>query len=263
MSRAAYHHQAPLFFLAYSVVAQALAISTAVILRSHTESLALVILGYTSAILLTSRAFSMPRSWMLMNALLGPCTLFILLGELPTTLPALLIAVTLLLYAPTFWTRVPYYPTSSPTYQAVETILRESTTDRQQLKRSFSFLDVGSGFGGLLNFLSRRFPEANFEGVEISPLAFAASWLRFCLRSNVRIRFRSLWSCTLRHYDVVYAFLSPGPMPQLYEKARQEMQPSSVMIVNSFPLPTPATQEIEVPDRRGSTLYIYVNRDSP
>jgi hypothetical protein len=62
--------------------------------------------------------------------------------------------------------------------------------------------------------------------------------------------------------DVVYAFLSPAPMKQLWAKAQAEMTPGSLFVSNSFPVPgasrprlstwtAPATSALLLPDVEG------------
>ena len=58
--------------------------------------------------------------------------------------------------------------------------------------------------------------------------------------------------------DVVYAFLSPAPMPALGEKARREMPPGSLFISNSFAVPdVEASDIVEIDDARQTRLYCY------
>ena len=74
----------------------------------------------------------------------------------------------------------------------------------------------------------------------------------------LNLRYRSLWREPLGDYDVVYCFLSPAPMAELWAKARREMRPGSLLVSNSFPIEgvTPDAV-IEVPDRRRTRLYLY------
>jgi hypothetical protein len=62
----------------------------------------------------------------------------------------------------------------------------------------------------------------------------------------------------LAKYDVVYAYLSPVPMADLWKKARLEMRPGSLFVSNGFIVPDVwPTQAIALGDRVGSTLYIW------
>jgi hypothetical protein len=62
----------------------------------------------------------------------------------------------------------------------------------------------------------------------------------------------------LGDYDVVYAFLSPAPMPRLWEKVQAEMQPGNLFISNSFPVPGATPDRIiEVDCTPPRPLYCY------
>ena len=87
------------------------------------------------------------------------------------------------------------------------------------------FVDLGAGLGGPLAFLAKARPDGFFLGVEASPLTFAIAWLRTLpCRGNCKVRWGSLWNQDLSGFEVVYAFLSPAPMPELWAKAEREMR---------------------------------------
>jgi len=147
--------------------------------------------------------------------------------------------------------RVPLYLTGS----AAE---RQLAQRLQALPDGFSFIDLGSGLGGTLLRLARVYPSARFVGVETAPLTFVLCWLRCLLQRNCRVRFRSFWREPLARYDVVYCFLSPAPMPALWQKAKVEMRPDALLISNSFEVPGVAAQEtLLVDDWRRSQLLIW------
>ena len=92
----------------------------------------------------------------------------------------------------------------------------------------------------------------------IAPLTWLVGLLLGVGRPNIRWRWDDLWQADLGNYDVVYAFLSPAPMPRLWEKVQAEMKPGSLFISNSFPVPgaTP-DQVIEVDCTPPRPLYCY------
>ena len=95
-------------------------------------------------------------------------------------------------------------------------------------------------------------------GVEYSPLTWAIGWLRTRRLKNVEWRYADLWSTPLGKYDVVYAFLSPAPMPELWRKVQAEMPAGSLFVSNSFAVPDVTPSEIvEVGDGRQTQLYCY------
>lgn len=105
----------------------------------------------------------------------------------------------------------------------------------QRLPRQGRLIDLGCGLGGPLARINKLHPDANLTGVETAPLNWLLAKIR--LSGRATIRFGSLWKAHLGTYDIVYAYLSPAPMAQLWEKARNEMKPGSLLISNSFAIP--------------------------
>lgn len=196
-----------------------------------------------------ARLLTLPGSWQLLNFLI-PFLLYLSLDfTLPTWLPLSAVILALLIYIPTVWTRVPYYPTSRAMYSV---ILGELPTEKE-----FSFIDLGCGFGQPVSFLAARRPNGKFVGVEVGPLPYFLAKLRFLLRRNARIELQSLWKTDLSKYDFVYAFLAPGPMPALWEKAKAEMKSGSVFLTNTFATEEMASKVIPVADRRKTKLFVH------
>ena len=130
-------------------------------------------------------------------------------------------------YWTTFRTRVPLYLSSNEACERVAALLPAD--------RAFSFLDIGCGVGTVLAE----------SGAALSGRAsFAVSRSRRCpsrcpgcarRRLGVSPRNASISGAqTSRQYDVVYAFLSPVPMSELWRKARAEMRPGSLLVSNTF-----------------------------
>jgi hypothetical protein len=122
-------------------------------------------------------------------------------------------------------TRVPLY-LSSP--RAAEELAH-------RLPKQGQLLDLGCGLGGPLARIHKLRPDACLAGVEAAPLNWLIAKLR--LRGKADIRLGSLWNRNLASQDIVYAYLSPAPMPRLWEKVRAEMKPGSLFISNSFAVP--------------------------
>jgi len=163
--------------------------------------------------------------------------------------PLALLAL-LLVYGGGVLTRVPLYNSNRAAWAALLALLPPTPT---------SFADLGAGLGGPLAFLARQRPESRFHGVEASPLTWLAARLRTLpLRDNCSVRWGSLWREDLGRYDVVYAFLSPAPMPDLWAKARREMRPGSLLVSNTFGIPgQPPLRTIPLPGRKDACLMVW------
>ena len=203
------------------------------------------------AAFLLARFLRLPRPWQIFNLILPPGALLTAQAALPAWLPAAAVLLTALIFAPTFWTRVPFYPTSKQMYEVIAEHLPDG--------RDFTFIDLGCGFGTLLMHLARVRPRGRYRGVEIGLLPYLIAKCRAALggRGRIEISLKSFWNLPLGGYNYVYAFLAPPPMPRLWEKARRELKPGAVFLVNSFPAPAKADSIQAVDDRRACKLYLY------
>lgn len=244
-------HRAPLYFLVLSILCQLVGMGVLSMLQDLLVSPQVLLALHSILAFLLSRWLGLTLPWQLFNLLLAPSVVAYLYFELPSGWAFGALVVTLLLYAPTFWTRVPYFPTHPRLYDTVAGLI--------PTQKSVKVLDLGCGMGRLLNYLGKVRPDASFTGVEISPLAFALAklWLRLNGRENVSVRLKNFWNMSLADYDIVYAFLAPGPMPALWEKAREEMKPGSVFITNTFQVEGSETRKIETGERHQHTIYVH------
>jgi hypothetical protein len=163
--------------------------------------------------------------------------------------PAAVLAL-LLVYGGGVRSRVPLYNSNRAAWEALLALLPPAPV---------IVADLGAGLGGPLAFLARERPESLFQGVEASPLTFLAAWLRTLpRRGNCRMRWGSLWSEELGGYDLVYAFLSPAPMPELWAKAVREMKPGSLLVSNTFTVPGQEPERrIPLPGRADACLLVW------
>lgn len=146
--------------------------------------------------------------------------------------------------------QIPLYLTNRHTADA----LAELTADYAAMR----FVDLGAGVGSVLCPLSRARPEARFSGVENAPASWLIGYLRTLPLANCQWHWGDLWQEKLASYDVVYAFLSPAAMPDLWAKVEREMPAGALFISNSFAVPGAAASHIvEVGDARQTRLYCY------
>lgn len=161
-------------------------------------------------------------------------------------------AALLLVYWNSFGGRVPLYLTGPQTVAVLEGLLPK----RPGLK----VIDLGCGLAGPLIALAAKRPDAEFVGIESAPIPFLVAWARTRAsgKTNIEIRFGNLFKTDLAPFDVVYAFLSPEPMPALWTKAKAELRPGTQFISNSFEVPGVKPDAIkEVGDLRGTKVFVY------
>lgn len=195
------------------------------------------------------------RWWWPIQMLFAPAIWLMLRVDVPAIAYLVVFALLALIYWSTFRTQVPLFLSSRRVWQAVESLLPPARAD-QPLR----FVDLGSGLGGLLAFLGARRPDGSYTGFEIAPLPALLSRLRFAVLgpANVRVTWGSFWPADLGDYDVVFAFLSPVPMPELWAKVRREMRAGSVFISCSFAVPgVDPDIVLETGERRATRLHVW------
>lgn len=169
---------------------------------------------------------------------------------LPWWVWAISLAALALVYGGGVVTRVPLYLSNQAAVKAVSDLIPLSPAVR--------VCDLGAGLGGPLAGLARQRPDALITGIEASPLPWLACRLRCLSRRNARAVFGDIFAHDLHGYDLVYAFLSPAPMPRLWSKAKAEMRPGTLLISNTFAVPDATPEQvIDLPGRADARLYVY------
>jgi hypothetical protein len=239
------------------MIAQALAAVFTVVFAYLLAPLGVVLPPFGAALLTGvlavafSRTFAMERWWLPMQFLFTPLVFLVAGLELPNGVWMLVFAMMVAVYWSTFRTQVPLYLSSTKVRQALIPLLPEGP---------FTFMDVGSGVGGVLLDLSVARRDGDYHGVESAPVPWLISWVRFAVgrHMNCHAHWGSLWKTDLRRYDVVFAYLSPVPMAALWEKVQREMRPGSRFISNTFAMDAKApTHTVTVDDLHHSTLFVW------
>jgi len=196
--------------------------------------------------------FNLPNWWLPINAMFIPAVCGALALHLPGWVYPAAFAITLAVFWNVRSERVPLYLSNPTTWRALSEILTNGRKSR--------FVDLGSGIGGTLRFLASRHRDVTFTGVENAPVPLLISRIRQWIDpvSNLRIFHGDFWALDLAEFDVVYCFLSPTPMTRLYEKAKREMRPGSLLISNSFDVTgQPPDEILTLDDSRQTRLLIW------
>ncbi|MEC5384146.1 class I SAM-dependent methyltransferase [Uliginosibacterium sp. H3] len=190
------------------------------------------------------------RWWIPIHMLFMPCVVLAAGSGLPPWAYLGGFVFLALVYWSSFRTQVPLFLSNKQTVHRLAAWL----PDNQPL----TALDIGSGTGSLVLRLAQLRPDWQVHGIETAPAPY---WLsrRLCRDiPNTHLSRGDFWQGSLQGFDVVYAFLSPVPMPALWAKAVREMRPGSWLISNSFEI-SRATPEhvISVRDKRNTHLFCY------
>ena len=199
--------------------------------------------------------FGLAKWWLAIQFLIAPAVVLLLSVNVPAYLFLGAFLFLLLVYGSVFRSQVPLYLSSNKVHRAIENFLPAVATNSD-----FTFMDLGSGLGGTLTHLAKSRPDGIYSGVEIAPLPFLWSWLRaqFGGYRNCHLHWGDFWEYDLAKYDVIFAYLSPVPMAQLWGKARAEMRPGTLFISSTFSVPEQTPHEVvNVDDLHHSTLLIW------
>lgn len=212
----------------------------------------LVILQGILAAFLSCR-LGLPCWWRLIQFSL-PVGLYLALSQDVNPFWALIIFLVLwLVFFNAIKERVPLYLTNGTTRQALKKLIKR--------RKNVQFLDLGCGLGGNVVFMSQQVNVDRADGVETAPIPYLISKLYTSLRGGHTYAM-DLWKTRLEYYDVVYAFLSTEPMPDLWQKVINEMSENGVFVSNSFAVPDVTPSEVwSLQDRRNTTLYVYYIKD--
>lgn len=186
--------------------------------------------------------------WSAMLAVFPIAALLVNYLQLPPLFFLAAFLIMLVVFWTTFRSQVPYYPSRLSVWQAVEPLLPAN--------RPFRFIDIGSGFGGAVMYLSKGHAQGEFTGIEIAPLPWLISLLRAKMRGS-RGRFvrGDYTRLDFAQYDVVFAYLSPAAMPGLWEKAASEMAKGSLLLSYEFIIEQKKPDILIQTQENGATLY--------
>lgn len=199
---------------------------------------------------LLSRLVHQPIWWLPIQLIFLPAAVGASMLALPGEIYLLVLLLLILLFWGTIKGDVPLFLSSTAVSEALAEMVEHGN-----LKH---FIDLGAGIGSVVVPLAKRCPHLQITAIERAPLPWLIAWLRCLSLSNVTVRIGDLWAQNLQDYDLVFAFLSPVPMPKLGEKSQAEMNPGSLLVSSSFPLPNRQPETIiELDDLRKTRLYCY------
>ena len=136
------------------------------------------------------------------------------------------------------------------------------TTLLPPLKSSLNFIDLGSGWGGVLFYLARKGPSNwRYIGYEIMPIAYIWSWILSLFFSHVQIKSKRFQTHLLdsSHPTLFFSYLCPEQMHILAQMFQQKKTSQTLLLTLTFTLPhhTPLLT-IPIPHSLNQSLEIYL-----
>ncbi|MBL90553.1 MAG: SAM-dependent methyltransferase [Myxococcales bacterium] len=121
--------------------------------------------------------------------------------------------------------------------------------------------ELGSGWGQLALAVSHKFNSVPVIGYEMAvvPWCISRLWLFVSRNSNVTFRRADFRHRELGDAQMIVCYLFPGAMTHLAQQLKQELQPGSVIISNTFRLPGWEPEKVlELDDMHRSQIYRYI-----
>lgn len=202
-----------------------------------------------SCAVLVKKVFHLPH-WLMTISIIMPPLFYLAFHFMPkdSTPYGIAFLILALTFSHTLKERVPLYLTNPTTNNALVKIIEERKAEK--------VLDLGSGLGGVVRAMSSK--TVCSYGVESAPILWLVSSVLSAISRKGKILRRNIWQTNLSDYDLVYAFLSPAIMEELWEKVKKEMRPGSVFISNSFIVSSvKASEVLTLTDARKTKLYLY------
>ncbi len=195
-------------------------------------------------------AAGLPVWWLPINLLFVPALYALLEWQISPSVYFTAFCIIAVFNVAAWRHRVPLFLTSAAVTRALVGVLPK--------RAGLRFMDLGCGTGSLLIDVAQALPGAGCEGIETAPLPYLVSRWRLRAHTAVRVAWGDFWGADFSRFDVVYAYLSPQPMTRLWQKARSEMRPGSLLISNTFAVPgVEPTYTIPVADCMRSVLYVW------
>ena len=121
-------------------------------------------------------------------------------------------------------------------------------------------VDLGSGWGTLVFAISKKFPQSNISGYELSPLPWLYSILinSILRRKNLTIHRKNIYDVCLSKVNVVVCYLHPSAMAKLALKFEKELPRGTLIVCNTFPVPSwPPKQVHFIGGVFSRKIYVY------
>lgn len=100
------------------------------------------------------------------------------------------------------------------------------------------FYSLGSGRSGFLALAEKRCPQGQFFGIDRGLVSALLSRLQlFLQRSSIKVKKSTYYKTDLRKADVVYCYMNPEELRELYKKLKLEPKTDAFVVSSGFLIP--------------------------
>jgi hypothetical protein len=159
---------------------------------------------------------------------------------------ALLMLISIILH---IFSGAPWVPSKKAT---INLMLQEA-----KLKPNQNLYDLGCGDARLLIKAEKQF-QTKGTGYEHAPLAYVAAMLnKWIHRSQVQVHYKNFFKHSLKGADVIFLYLGPDVQKKLAPKLKKECKPGTLILSNTFHLPTFEPIKHIPKNKLTNSVYLY------
>lgn len=155
------------------------------------------------------------------------------------------------------------YPPAFPSFGKMKKIaLSEAEKFLSSSKRPLRVIDLGSGTGGLLLPLAKKFSQHQFVGYDWDFFVCQILKLRARKLSNLTVVRDNFMNVDLSQYDLLLCFLDTKAAEELSLKVAKEIKSDAMIISSAFELKDLTPQQVFDAKSFGMPLKVYVYKNS-
>ena len=124
--------------------------------------------------------------------------------------------------------------------------------------------ELGSGWGTLAFAIAKSFPKCQVIAYENSlvPYIYTKIYKFFIRTNNLNIKRENFFNVLLSEANTIVCYLSTDIMVRLQPKLESELQKETLVVTNTFALPSWTPQQtIETEDLYRTKIHIYANQN--
>ncbi len=147
--------------------------------------------------------------------------------------------------------RVPFVPTKKRVMQKMIKVAG--------LKKNDVVYDLGCGDGRLL-FEAEKNKDIQAKGYELAPIPYLLAQMnKIITRSKTTIHLSNFFNANLKDANIIFCYLGPETMNQLYKKIKHECKKGTKIISNTFTVNgvTPTKIWAKNPEQKLPSIYLY------
>ncbi len=147
--------------------------------------------------------------------------------------------------------RVPFVPTKKRVMQKMVKVAG--------LKNNEVVYDLGCGDGRLL-FEAEKKKKILAKGYELAPIPYMLAQLnKLLINSKINVYLANFFHANLKDANVIFCYLGPETMSQLYKKLKKECRKGTRIISNTFSIRgvKPSRVWARNPKQKLPTIYMY------